>query len=66
MSLERPAQECFANVLRGALALDRHDPCGVYFGTTGGSVFGSADRGESWNRLAVDLPTVLAVEAYEI
>lgn len=55
---------CYANVLRGALAVDAHDPCGVYFGTTGGSVFASRDRGESWSAIATDLPKVLAVEAF--
>jgi photosystem II stability/assembly factor-like uncharacterized protein len=55
---------CYANVLRGAMALDGHDPCGVYFGTTAGSVYGSPDRGESWSRLAADLPKILCVEAF--
>ena len=55
--------DCWANVLRGAMALDHHDPCGVYFGTTGGSVYGSADRGGSWSRLSGDLPKILCVEA---
>ena len=44
--------------------VDTHDPCGVYFGTTGGSVYGSADRGESWSRLTGDLPKILCVEAF--
>ena len=56
--------DCYANVLRGALAVDGRDPCGVYFGTTSGSVYGSRDRGESWSRLAVDLPKVLSVAAF--
>lgn len=56
---------CYANVLRGAMSLDEMDPCGVYFGTTGGAVFGSADGGESWLRLVADLPKVLCVEAFE-
>ena len=55
----------YTNVLRGAMATDGADPCGVYFGTTGGAVFASADRGESWQALAADLPKVLAVEAFE-
>lgn len=56
--------DCYANVLRGAMATDGSDPCGVYFGTTSGSVFGSADRAESWQTLVSDLPKVLAVEAF--
>lgn len=57
-------EDCYSNVLRQSLALDQRDPCGVYFGTTGGSVYGSADCGETWERLAVDLPKVLSVEAF--
>ena len=56
--------DCWANVLRGAMALDGHDPCGVYFGTTAGSVYASADRGESWSRLCADLPKILCVSAF--
>ncbi len=58
------ATDCYANVLRGALSVDADDPCGVYFGTTAGSVYGSTDCGESWSRLASDLPRVLCVEAF--
>jgi hypothetical protein len=50
-------------VLRDAMAVDRLDPCGVYFGTTGGQVYASADAGDSWTALARDLPPVLSVEA---
>jgi photosystem II stability/assembly factor-like uncharacterized protein len=57
-------RDCYANVLRGALAVDANDPCGVYFGTTAGSVYGSLDRGETWSQLAADLPKVLCVEAF--
>lgn len=56
----------FASVLRGAMALDRSDPCGVYFGTTNGSVFGSRDGGESWECLVSGLPKVLSLEAFEV
>ncbi|MDQ3440543.1 MAG: exo-alpha-sialidase, partial [Planctomycetota bacterium] len=31
-----PQQHCYVNVLRDAMAVDRLDECGVYFGTTGG------------------------------
>ena len=57
--------DCYTNVLRGALATDGADPGGVYFGTTGGSVFASNDIGESWKAIVTDLPKVLAVEAFE-
>ena len=54
---------CYANILRGAIALDHADPCGIYFGTTAGQVFASAD-GESWQTLPGTLPRVLSVTAY--
>ena len=44
------------------MAVDALDSCGVYFGTTGGQVYASADAGESWNTIVRDLPAVLSVE----
>ena len=40
-----PQSDCYVNVLRDAMAVDSLDPCGVYFGTTGGQVYASAERG---------------------
>jgi hypothetical protein len=57
-----PQKDCYVNVLRDAMAVDAMDPCGVYFGTTGGQVYGSADGGDSWNAIVHDLPAVLSVE----
>jgi BNR/Asp-box repeat len=57
-----PQRDCYVNVLRDAMAVDRLDPCGVYFGTTGGQVYGSADAGDSWTPIVRDLPPVLSVE----
>ena len=31
------------------MAVDSLDPCGIYFGTTGGQVYASADSGDTWN-----------------
>jgi photosystem II stability/assembly factor-like uncharacterized protein len=58
-----PQENCYVNVLRDAMATDTLDPCGVYFGTTGGQVYASADGGDSWNAVVRDLPAVLSVEA---
>jgi len=58
-----PQENCFVNILRGAMSVDGLDPCGVYFGTTGGQVYGSADGGDSWTPIVHDLPAVLSVEA---
>jgi photosystem II stability/assembly factor-like uncharacterized protein len=57
-----PQSNCFVNVLRNAMAIDRLDPCGVYFGTTGGQVYASANAGDSWAPIVRDLPAVLSVE----
>jgi photosystem II stability/assembly factor-like uncharacterized protein len=57
-----PQKDCYVNVLRSALAIDTLDSCGVYFGTTGGQVYASADSGDSWTAIARDLPPVLSVE----
>jgi photosystem II stability/assembly factor-like uncharacterized protein len=58
-----PQEDCYVNVLRDAMATDTLDPCGIYFGTTGGQVYASADGGDSWNAVVRDLPAVLSVEA---
>jgi hypothetical protein len=57
-----PQRDCYVNVLRGAMSVDSLDPCGVYFGTTGGQVYASADAGDSWMPIVRDLPAVLSVE----
>ncbi len=57
-----PQQNCYVNVLRDAMAVDTLEPCGVYFGTTGGQVYVSADAGDSWQAIVHDLPPVLSVE----
>jgi len=57
-----PQRDCYVNVLRDAMTVDSLDPCGVYFGTTGGQVYGSSDAGDSWTAIVRDLPAVLSVE----
>jgi photosystem II stability/assembly factor-like uncharacterized protein len=57
-----PQENCYVNVLRDAMAVDRLDDCGIYFGTTGGQVYVSPDGGESWRAIVHDLPAVLSVE----
>jgi photosystem II stability/assembly factor-like uncharacterized protein len=58
-----PQQDCYVNVLRGAFSVDSLDDCGVYFGTTGGQVYGSFNGGDTWQPIVRDLPAVLSVEA---
>jgi len=57
-----PQRDCYVNVLREAMAVDSLDPCGVYFGTTGGQVYASTDSGDRWAPVVRDLPAVLSVE----
>jgi photosystem II stability/assembly factor-like uncharacterized protein len=57
-----PQSNCYVNVLRDAMAIDKLDSCGVYFGTTGGQVYASPDAGDSWDAIVRDLPAVLSVE----
>jgi photosystem II stability/assembly factor-like uncharacterized protein len=57
-----PQSNCYLNILRSAMAVDSLDPCGVYFGTTGGQVYASADSGDHWEAIVRDLPPVLSVE----
>jgi photosystem II stability/assembly factor-like uncharacterized protein len=57
-----PEKDCYVNVLRDAMAVDSLESCGVYFGTTGGQVYCSADGGDNWAPIVHDLPAVLSVE----
>jgi photosystem II stability/assembly factor-like uncharacterized protein len=57
-----PQSHCYVNVLRDAMAVDSLDPCGVYFGTSGGQVYVSPDGGDHWSAVVRDLPAVMSVE----
>ncbi len=57
-----PQQDCYVNILRDAMSVDTLDSCGIYFGTTGGQVYASADSGDTWNAIVRDLPAVTSVE----
>jgi len=61
-----PQRDCYVNVLRNAMAVDRLDPCGVYFGTTGGQVYVSPNGGDQWQAIVRDLPPVLSVEVQSL
>jgi hypothetical protein len=49
-------------VKRQAMTTDDRDPVGVYFGTTSGEVWASADEGASWTCVAAHLPEIYSVE----
>jgi photosystem II stability/assembly factor-like uncharacterized protein len=57
-----PQEDAYVGVLRTAMAIDGEDVPGLYFGTSTGQVFASADEGESWTELANYLPTIWSVE----
>ena len=61
-----PQQNAFIGVLRQAMATDRLDPAGVYFGSSSGSLFASPDEGESWACIAEHLPAISSVETLVI
>ncbi|HUP31649.1 MAG TPA: hypothetical protein VM184_01355 [Gaiellaceae bacterium] len=57
-----PQSEAYVGVLREGMAIDPHDEPGVYFGTSTGQLFASADEGESWSEIASYLPGITSVE----
>src|SRR5256885_1762403 len=57
-----PQSNCYVNILRDAMAVDSLDSPGVYFGTTGGQVYASADAGDRWSPIVRDFPAVPSVE----
>jgi photosystem II stability/assembly factor-like uncharacterized protein len=57
-----PQSDCYVNVLRDAMSIDKLDACGIYFGTTGGQVYMSPNAGDTWSPIVRDLPAVVSVE----
>jgi hypothetical protein len=51
-------------VVRDGMAVDQLSPTGVYFGTTHGALFCSADEGEQWTQLPGQLPRITALQAW--
>jgi photosystem II stability/assembly factor-like uncharacterized protein len=57
-----PQHDAHLGVLREGLAIDTQNVPGLYFGTSTGQVFASADEGESWTEIASYLPAISSVE----
>ena len=57
--LPKPA---WFTVKRQAMASDRHDPVGLYLGTTSGELWASRNEGAKWTCLANHLPEIYSVE----
>ncbi len=55
-------ERAWFTVKRQAMTVDERDPVGVYFGTTSGEVWASADEGQRWERVVAHLPEIYAVE----
>ena len=61
-----PRKQAWFTVLRQSMSADAHDPVGIYFGTTAGELWASADEGAQWTCIARHLPHIYAVEAVEL
>lgn len=59
-----PDQPYYVGVLRDAMSIDSMEPAGVYFGTSMGEVFYSADSGDSWNRLPGQFPRITSIKTW--
>jgi photosystem II stability/assembly factor-like uncharacterized protein len=57
-----PQVDAHLGVLREGMAIDSYDEPGLYFGTSTGQLFASADEGESWEEIASYLPAIASVE----
>ena len=60
-----PDEHVYVTVLREAMATDAREPCGVYFGTSGGQLFARRDPGMPWQEIASYLPRILSVKAVD-
>jgi photosystem II stability/assembly factor-like uncharacterized protein len=57
-----PHRDAHLGVLREGMAIDGYDSPGLYFGTSTGQVFASADEGDSWSEIASYLPSISSVD----
>ena len=62
LSMEGLPERAWTGVLREGMAFDALDPFGLYLGAQSGSVFASADEGQTWTEIASQLPPVLSVD----
>ena len=56
-----PRHDAWFTVKRQAFDVDASSPAGLYFGTTGGELWGSTDEGRSWRLIAAHLPEIYSV-----
>jgi hypothetical protein len=58
-----PARDAWLTIKRQAFDDDGAEPLGLYFGTTSGEIWMSADEGKRWRCLARHLPEIYSVQA---
>ena len=58
--------DSYITVLRQAMCVDQRAPAGVYFGTTGGTIFYSRDDGDTWSEIPCHLPRVFSLSTVEL
>ena len=61
-----PRAQAWWTVKRQALSVDAHEPVGIYFGTTSGELWASANEGKRFTCIARHLPHIHSVEAAEL
>ncbi|MDX6523110.1 MAG: hypothetical protein QOI17_623, partial [Gaiellales bacterium] len=61
-----PQQDAHLGVLREGMAIDSYDVPGLYFGTSTGQLFASADEGDSWSEIASYLPAIASVDVVAV
>lgn len=61
-----PRENAWLTTKRQAFSSDGLDPVGLYFGTTGGEVWMSANEGKNWSLLAARLPEIYSISAAAI
>lgn len=59
-----PQRNAYVTILREGLANDALSPCGLYFGTSSGHLFASADAGDHWQLVSGFLPGILCISAF--
>jgi photosystem II stability/assembly factor-like uncharacterized protein len=61
-----PQENAYLGVLREGMTIDHEDAPGLYFGTSTGQIFASADEGDSWSEIASYLPGIWSVEVAKV
>jgi hypothetical protein len=58
-----PTEHGYFTVKRQAMCADAQLPLGLYFGTTGGEIWGSLDEGASYSCIVRHLPEIYSITA---